>query len=269
MTTTPLAGRLAAEAVGTAVLAAVLIGSGFSATALSGDDAVRLLVNVLASALALGVLIALLAPVSGAHLNPLVTAGAWWAGRRVGGPSGREAAGYALAQLGGAVAGAVLANAMYGRPALELSGRPRAAGHLWLGEAVATGVLVLLVLGLARAGRERLAPVAVAGWIGAACWGTSSGGFANPALTVGRSLSDGLTGIAPGSVPAFVLAQCAGAAAGLALVRLLFGRAAGGRPGTHGATDGGAAERDGVRELPGRRADGTVSRPGRARRTRA
>ncbi|MFD0571219.1 aquaporin [Kitasatospora gansuensis] len=102
--------------------------------------------------------------------------------------------------------------------------KQRSAGHLWLAEAVATGVLILLVFGLLRAGHGGWAPVAVAGWIGAACWGTSSGSFANPALTVGRALSDSYTGIAPGSVPAFVLAQCVGAAAGLALVAVLFGR---------------------------------------------
>ncbi|XCM84048.1 aquaporin [Kitasatospora sp. HUAS MG31] len=224
--TTPLPRRLAAEAVGTAVLAAVLVGSGIRATGLSQDGGVRLLANVLASVLALAVLIALLSPVSGAHLNPLVSAAAWWTERRSGtGLTGRELAGYVLAQLAGATAGVGVANAMFERPFVELSGQERAAGHLWLAEGVATGVLILLVFGLLRSDRGRYAPVAVAAWIGAACWGTSSGSFANPALTLGRALSDTYTGIAPGSVPAFVLAQAAGAAVGLAVVTALFGRA--------------------------------------------
>ncbi|BFV58255.1 aquaglyceroporin AqpS [Kitasatospora sp. CMC57] len=223
--TPSLPRRLAAEAVGTALLTAVLIGSGIRSAALSPDGGMRFLANVLASVLALAVLIALLAPVSGAHLNPLVSAAAWWTERRGGaGLTLRELGGYVTAQLLGAVAGAALANTMFERPVLELSGRQRSAGHLWLAEAVATGVLVLLVFGLLRAGHGGWAPVAVAGWIGAACWGTSSGSFANPALTVGRALSDSYTGIAPGSVPAFVLAQCVGAAAGLALLAGLFGR---------------------------------------------
>ncbi len=217
--------RLAAEAVGTAVLAAVLVGSGIQATGLSRDGGVQLLANVLASVLALAVLIALLAPVSGAHFNPLVSAAAWWTDRRTGtGLTLRELGGYTAAQLLGAAAGTGLANLMFERPLLELSGQTRSAGHLWLAEAVATGVLILLVFGLLRADRGGYAPVAVAAWIAAAAWGTSSGSFANPALTVGRTLTDSYTGIAPGSVPAFVLAQCAGAAVGLALVLLLFGR---------------------------------------------
>ncbi|GAA1088310.1 aquaporin [Kitasatospora arboriphila] len=222
MMTTALFRRLAAEAVGTAVLAAVLIGSGLRAAqpGLAGSAAVG---AVLAPALALGVLLTVLAPVSGAHLNPLVTAAVWWTGRRGGGPSGRELVCYPVAQLAGAVAGAAVANAMFGRPLLEVSGRRLAAGPLWLAEAVATGVLLLVVCGLRHVGRGRWAPVAVAGWAVAACWGTSSGAFANPAVTAGRALSDGAAGIAPGSVPGFVLAQCAGAAAGLLLVALLFG----------------------------------------------
>ncbi|MFJ9519408.1 aquaporin [Kitasatospora sp. NPDC101801] len=225
MTTPSLPRRLAAEAVGTALLAAVLIGSGIRSAALSADGGVQFLANVLASVLALAVLIALLAPVSGAHFNPLVSAAAWWTGRRTGtGPTLRELGGYVAAQLVGAVAGAGLANTMFERPFLELSGRQRSAGHLWLAEAVATGVLVLLVFGLLRSGHGGWAPVAVAGWIGAACWGTSSGSFANPALTVGRALSDSYTGIAPASLPLFVLAQCAGAVAGLGLLTVLFGR---------------------------------------------
>jgi glycerol uptake facilitator-like aquaporin len=226
MMTTPLSRRVAAEAVGTAVLAAVLVGSGIQATGLSQDGAVRFLANVGASVLALAVLIALLSPVSGAHLNPLVSAAACWTDRRSSaGLTPRELGAYVLAQLAGAAAGTGLANLMFERPFVQLSGHHRSAAHLWLAEAVATGVLILLVFGLLRSGRGRYAPVAVAAWIGAACWSTSSGSFANPALTVGRALSDTYTGIAPASVPAFVLAQTLGAGLGLALVALLFGRA--------------------------------------------
>ncbi|GAA1068967.1 MIP/aquaporin family protein [Kitasatospora nipponensis] len=222
--TVPLSRRLAAETLGTGILTLVLIGSGIQAAALSQDGGVRLLANVTASVCALGVLIALLAPVSGAHLNPLVTAGIWWTGRGGGQPlRGREAAGYAVAQLAGAVGGAALADAMFGRAALGPAHQVRQGPGAWTGEVVATGVLLLVVFGLTRGGRQRYAPAAVAGWITAAVWGTASGGFANPALTVGRALSDTYTGIAPGSVPGFVLAQGLGAVAGLGLVRLLFG----------------------------------------------
>ncbi|MEU1503667.1 aquaporin [Kitasatospora sp. NPDC005748] len=227
MTTTaaPLIRRLAAEAVGTAALAAVVVGSGIQAAALSQDGGVRFLANVGASALALAVLIELFGPLSGGHFNPLVTAGAWWAGRRDGsGPTLPEFGGYAAAQLAGAVAGTGLANAMFGRPFIEPSGHGRDGGALWLGEAVATGTLLLVVAGLSGSGRGRLVPAAVGLWVAAACWATSSGGFANPAVTLGRALTDSYTGIAPGSVPGFVLAQLAGAGAALALGAVLFTR---------------------------------------------
>ncbi|WP_406201579.1 aquaporin [Kitasatospora sp. NBC_01560] len=230
-TPAPLVRRLAAEAVGTTALAAVVVGSGIRAAALSPDGGVRFLANVGASALALVVLIELLGPVSGGHFNPLVTAGAWWAGRRDGsGPTLRELAGYAAAQTAGAVAGTGLANVMFGRPFAEPSGQGRDGLTLWIGEAVATGTLLLVVAGLSGSGRGRLVPAAVGLWVAAACWATSSGGFANPAVTLGRALTDSYTGIAPGSVPGFVLAQLAGAAAGVALAAVLFGRFRPGRP---------------------------------------
>ncbi|MEV0191606.1 aquaporin [Kitasatospora purpeofusca] len=226
----PPGRRLAAELVGTALLAAVVVGSGHQADALTSDAGLRFLANVGASAAALAVLITLFGPVSGGHLNPLITAGAWWTGR--GTPAGlplREAVGYAAAQTVGAVAGTGLADAMFGHPVLRLSTVPRGSGALWLAEAVATGTLLLVVTGATAAGRGRLVPALVGLWVVAACWATSSGGFANPAVTLGRALTDGWTGIAPGSVPGFVLAQCAGAAAGLGLAALLFG----GRERTH------------------------------------
>jgi len=271
MTTYPLLRRLAAETVGTAVLAAVLIGSGIRAAGLSADGGVQLLGNVLASVLALAVLIALLGPVSGAHFNPLVSAADWWTGRRTGsGLTGRELALYVPAQFAGAVAGAGLANVMFGRPVLELASEERAGGQLWLAEAVSTGGLILLVFGLLRSGRGRYAPVAVAAWIAAACWGTSSGSFANPALTVGRALSDTYTGIAPTSVPAFTLAQLTGAAAGLALLTTLFGPQTGtdahaAKEGSEGAHAGNQEGREELRAAAGHTsqppASGSSSRP--------
>ncbi|MFC8448443.1 aquaporin [Kitasatospora sp. NPDC057223] len=233
MTTTApsLPRRLAAEAVGTALLAAVVVGSGIRAAGLSQDGGVRFLANATASAAALGVLVAVFGPVSGGHFNPLVSAAAWWTGRRgAAGPGARATLAYAAAQSAGAVAGTGLANLMFQRPVLRVSVQGRDGAHLWLAEAVATGVLVLLVCGLVRCGRGGFVPVAVGGWIGAACWATPSGSFANPAVTLGRVFTDSGAGIAPGSVPGFVLAQLAGALAGLALLPVLFGRAAPGLP---------------------------------------
>ncbi|MEZ0068239.1 glycerol uptake facilitator-like aquaporin [Streptacidiphilus sp. MAP12-20] len=215
--------RAAAEFVGTGALVAIVVGSGIQAVALTHDVALQLLANCLATVAGLAVLIALLGPVSGAHFNPAVTLAAWWSGRRDGaGPGLREVVAYAGAQTGGAIGGAVLANAMFAAPLVAWSTHQRSAPHLWLAEAVATAGLVALIFGLARTGRERLAPVAVAGWIGAAYWFTSSTSFANPAVTIGRAFSDSFAGIAPASVPAFVVAQVVGAAVGLGLVGLLY-----------------------------------------------
>ncbi|MGA5867958.1 aquaporin [Streptomyces cinereoruber] len=220
--------RALAELVGTAALVAVVVGSGIQAAGLTQDSAVRLLANALATVLGLGVLIALLGPVSGAHFNPAVTLALWWTGRRDGtGPTPRDVAAYLPAQTAGAVGGAVLANALFAGPLVSLSTRDRSAGHLWLAETVATGGLVLLVLGLGRTGQRHLAPVLVASYIGAAYWFTSSTSFANPAVTVGRLFSDTFAGIAPASVPPFVAAQLLGAGAGVALAAALFGRTRG------------------------------------------
>ncbi|WP_167348326.1 aquaporin [Streptomyces bicolor] len=220
-----LARRVAAEAVGSAALVAVVVGSGIQATELSRDVGVQLLANSLATVFGLGVLITLLGPVSGAHFNPVVTLAVWFSGRRGGdGPTGRDVAAYVPAQVAGAVTGALLADAMFGRPLVHLSTHDRSAGHLWLGEVVATAGLVLLVLGLPRVGRAALAPVAVASYIGAAYWFTSSTSFANPAVTAGRAFTDSFAGIAPASVGGFVAAQLVGGALGLALVAGVFGR---------------------------------------------
>lgn len=222
----PLLPRLAAEFVGTAGLVAVVVGSGIQATLLTDDVALQLLANSLATVFGLGVLIALFGPVSGAHFNPAVTLAEWWSARRGGeGVGARDAAAYVPAQIAGGIAGSVLANAMFDGALVEWSGKDRSAGNLLLAEGVATAGLVLLIFGLARTGRLRFAPVAVASYIGAAYWFTASTSFANPAVTVGRAFSDTFAGIAPASVPGFVLAQLVGAAVGLALVTVIFQRA--------------------------------------------
>ncbi|MGW0843641.1 aquaporin [Streptomyces sp. NPDC002787] len=223
----PLGARVAAELVGTAALVAVVVGSGIQATGLTRDVGVQLLANSLATVFALGVLIVLLGPVSGAHFNPVVTLVEWWTGRRSGrgegaGVTGREAVAYVPAQTFGAVAGAVLADAMFGEPLVKWSTHERSAGHLLLAEVVATAGLVLLVFGLARTDRLRFAPVAVASYIGSAYWFTSSTSFANPAVTVGRAFTDTFAGIAPGSVAGVVGAQLVGGVVGLALVAVIF-----------------------------------------------
>ncbi|MFF9144426.1 aquaporin [Streptomyces sp. NPDC055051] len=228
MSPASLPRRVTAEFTGTAALVAVIVGSGIRADSLSQDIGVRLLANATASALGLGLLIALLGPLSGAHFNPVVTLSEWWSRRRER-DTGREVLAYVTAQVAGAVAGALLAEAMFGRAPGSWSTEPRAALHLLLGEAVATAGLVLVVQGLRHIGRPQLAPVAVAGYIGAAIWFTSSGSFANPAATVGRSLTDSFTGIAPASVPAYAAAQLLGMLLGMGLASVLYGtdRAAG------------------------------------------
>ncbi|MET7695792.1 MIP/aquaporin family protein [Streptomyces sp. NPDC005483] len=219
----PLGRRVAAEAIGTALLVAVVVGSGIQATELSDDVGVQLLANSLATVFGLGVLIALFGPVSGAHFNPAVTLAAWFTGRHApGGLALRDVAAYVPAQMAGAVGGAILADAMFAKPLVQLSTHDRSAGHLWLGEVVATAGLILLVFGLNRINRASLAP-AVASYIGAAYWFTSSTSFANPAVTIGRTFTDTFAGIAPGSVAPFIAAQLAGAALGLAVVTAVYG----------------------------------------------
>ncbi|MEJ8667815.1 MULTISPECIES: aquaporin [unclassified Streptomyces] len=223
--TASLGRRTAAEALGTGLLVTVVVGSGIQATALSPDIGVQLLANSLATVFGLAVLITLLGPVSGAHFNPAVTLAAWFTGRRAGtGPSPREVAAYVPAQVAGAIGGAILADAMFARPLVRFSTHERFAGHLWLGEVVATAGLILLVLGLGRIGRVSVTPAAVAAYIGAAYWFTSSTSFANPAVTVGRAFTDTFAGIAPTSVAPFVAAQLVGAALGLGAVAVVYGR---------------------------------------------
>jgi len=215
--------RLLAEGLGTGALVTVVVGSGIAAQRLSpGDVGLQLLENALVTALGLAVLVAALAPVSGAHLNPVVTAVLWFDGRgRPGALTARGAASYAVVQTVGAIGGCVLANAMYAVPVTALASTGRDGWRLLLGEVVATAGLVLLVVLLLRTGRAALAAPAVGAYIGAAYWFTSSTSFANPAVTVGRMFSDSFAGIAPASVPAFVVAQVVGGAVGLGLARAL------------------------------------------------
>ncbi len=211
-----LARRASAEAVGTGLLVAAVVGSGIAAQRLSpGDSGLELLENALATGAALVALILALGPISGAHLNPVVTL----ADRLLGGMSTRAAAVYVGAQVAGACAGAIVANLMFELPAVTMSTHTRASTAQWLGELVATFGLVLVVLCVARAGRAETPALAVGAYITAAYWFTSSTSFANPAVTVGRTLTDSFAGIAPESAPAFVLVQVVGASAAIALVR--------------------------------------------------
>jgi glycerol uptake facilitator-like aquaporin len=211
-----LARQATAEAVGTALLVAVVVGSGIFAQRLSPDDVgLQLLENSTATALGLVALILAFGSVSGAHFNPVVTL----VDRLLGGVDTTTAVAYMAAQTVGACVGAMVANLMFDIDAIEWSTRDRSDSALWLGEVVATFGLVTVILGVVRSGRRELAPFAVAGYIGAAYWFTSSTSFANPAVTVGRTLSDTFAGIEPASVPAFVVAQILGGllALGLAL----------------------------------------------------
>lgn len=215
----PLWRRAAAEAIGTGLLVTVVVGSGIAAASLSRDTGLQLLENAFATALGLAVLILAFGPVSGAHFNPVVSLVDWWFGA---GLTGRDIAVYLPAQLIGAVGGAVLANLMYGESAVSWSTNHRSSGHLWLGEVVATAGLILLIFALARTGRANLAPAAVGAYIGSAYWFTSSTSFANPAVTIGRAFSDTFAGIAPSSVPGFIVFQLFGGVVGAGLVALLY-----------------------------------------------
>jgi glycerol uptake facilitator-like aquaporin len=216
-----LARRLTAEAVGTGLLVAVVVGSGIAAERLSpGDVGLQLLESSLATAAALVALILAFGSVSGAHLNPVVTL----AERLARGTTSRDAGAYVAAQVAGACAGAMVANAMFDLPAVTLSDHARSSGPLWLGEVVATFGLLTVILGVVRSGRREVVAFAVAGYIAAAYWFTSSTSFANPAVTVGRTLTDSFAGIAPASVPGFIGAQVIGALAGIALAAYLHPR---------------------------------------------
>jgi arsenate reductase len=214
----PLPRRLLAEFLGSALLAAVVIGSGIAAQELSDDVGLRLLENAAATAAGLFALILIFGPVSGAHFNPVVSL----VDSALGGLDRRELGPYIGAQVFGCVAGAVLANAMFAIAAVSISMHHRASPAHLLAEVVATCGLLLVIFSLARTGRLAVAPAAVGAYIGAAYWFTSSTSFANPAIDVGRMLSDTFAGIAPASVPTFVIAQLAGAIAAFGLIRALY-----------------------------------------------
>ncbi|HEV8298272.1 MAG TPA: MIP/aquaporin family protein [Acidimicrobiales bacterium] len=213
-----LTRKATAEAVGTALLVAIVVGSGIYAQRLSPNDVgLQLLENSTATALGLVALILAFGPVSGAHFNPVVTL----ADRYLGGIDTETATTYVLAQVVGGCVGTVIANLMFDLDAIDWSTHARSSGGLWLGEGVATFGLLLVILGVVRSGRAAAAPFAVGGYIGAAYWFTSSTSFANPAVTIARTMSDTFAGIKPSSVPAFVLAQLAGGAAAVALATFL------------------------------------------------
>jgi glycerol uptake facilitator-like aquaporin len=208
-----LSRRLVSEAVGTALLLAAVVGSGIMAQRLAGGNvAIALLANAIATGGALVAIILAFGPISGAHLNPVVTlADAWRKGI-----AWRDVPWYIAAQLAGAVAGVILANLMFGLPAVFFSHHIRTGAPQWLGEFVATFGLLAVIWGCARSRKEAV-PYAVGAYIVGAYWFTSSTSFANPAVTIARSLSDTFAGIRPDDIPGFVAAQLAGATAATAM----------------------------------------------------
>lgn len=208
-----------AEFLGSAGLVTVVIGSGIAAQELSsGDVGLQLLENALITGAGLVALILAFGPVSGGHFNPVVTV----TDCVFGGSTGRQVAVYLPAQLLGGVVGAITANLMYGLPAINVSTDDRGSAGLYLSEALATFGLVVLIFGLVRAGRVSLAPFAVGAYITAAYWWSSSTSFANPMVTISRTLSDTFAGISPASVPAYVVFQIIGAAIAIPVVALLY-----------------------------------------------
>lgn len=202
---------LAAEFLGTGMLLCAVVGSGIMAERLSGgNNGVALLANTFATVFALYVLIELFGPVSGAHFNPVVTVMLAWRGKMSADDRRALPPLFIVAQMGGAIIGAALANAMFDQPMLQISSHARASPGLWLAEAVAAAGLVFIVM---RAHADKAAAL-VAAYIGAAYWFTASTSFANPAAVVGRMLSDSFAGIAPSSAAAFIAAQFVGGAAG-------------------------------------------------------
>ena len=217
--THPLPRRLLAEFLGSAFLAALVIGSGIAAQDLSPDDTgLQLLYNSAATAAGLFAIILMFGPVSGGHFNPVVSL----VDAAFGGLSRRDVAAYVPAQVAGCVTGAVVANAMFSLSAISISTHHRATPAHLFAEVIATLGLLLVIFALARTGRISTAPAAVGAYIGAAYWFTSSTSFANPAITVGRMFSDTFAGIAPASVPGFVVAQLVGGVAAFGLIRTLY-----------------------------------------------
>ena len=212
--------RASAEFLGTAVLVSAVVGSGIMGSVLSDNLALTLLINALATIAALGVLIWVLGPISGAHFNPVVT-GVAVVRREM---PVLEAGVYVVVQIAGAIAGALLANLMFGLPVIETAQRLRSGGGIWLGEVIATAGLLVVIGAMTRTGRGHLGPVLVPAWIGAAYFFTASTSFANPAVTIGRAFTDTFTGIAPASVPVFIACQVLGATVGAVLTGWFYPR---------------------------------------------
>jgi glycerol uptake facilitator-like aquaporin len=214
-----LTRRLVAEGLGTGFLVIAVVGSGIMASRLSPNDTgLQLLENAAATAAALIGLILIFGALSGAHFNPVVTL----VDRAFGSISSRDAGLYIVAQVVGGCLGAMLANLMFELPAIELSTKGRSSPALWLSEIIATVGLLLVIHGCVRTGRANVVAFAVGIWIGGAYWFTSSTSFANPAVTIARTLSDTFTGIEPSSAPMFILMQLVGGAIAYGLIRLLY-----------------------------------------------
>jgi glycerol uptake facilitator-like aquaporin len=217
--TAPLARRLLAEMLGSAFLAALVIGSGIAAQTLSpGDVGLELFENAAATAMGLATIILMFGPVSGGHFNPVVSL----ADATFGGLSWRDALAYIPAQVAGCALGAITANGMFALAAVSISTHHRATPAHLLAEAIATAGLLLVIFSLARTRRTSMAPAAVGAYIGAAYFFTSSSSFANPAISIGRMFSDTFAGIAPTSVPAYIAAQLVGGACAILAVRALY-----------------------------------------------
>ena len=214
---TGLGRRLTAEALGTAILVATVIGSGIMATRLTRDVGLALLGNTIPTGAILVVLILMLGPVSGAHFNPAVSLMMAWRRQLRWG----DVAPYVAAQIAGGIAGTIVAHLMFDQSALQVAQTVRSGGGQWLAEAVATFGLVLTIFGIVRFRPDSVA-MAVGLYITAAYWFTASTSFANPAVTIARAFSDSFAGIAPSSVPAFIMAQLLGAFAGTMLAGWLF-----------------------------------------------
>lgn len=219
MTRPALCRCLAAEFVGSAFLAAVVVGSGIAAKQLSpGDVGLELMENAVATAVGLFTIILMVGPVSGGHLNPVVS----FLDAALGGIPWRVAVAYLPVQVTGCIAGAIVANLMFARDAVSISTKVRSSGPHFLSEIVATLGLALVIFALARTGRTKMAPAAVGSYIGGAYFFTSSTSFPNPAIAVGRIFSNSFAGNAPASVPTFVIAEIVGGVLGLVVVNALY-----------------------------------------------
>ena len=209
--------KILAEFLGTALLVAIVVGSGIMATELTQDVGLQLLINTIATVFGLAVLILIFAPISGAHFNPVVTLVDLIQGKS----SFIQFLRYAVVQTAGAITGAFLANAMFDQAVIQTATKLRSGSNLYLAEIVATAGLILVINLLVNQKNLTVIPAAVAAWIGSAYFFTSSTSFANPAVTIGRTFSDSFAGIAPECAPKFIAAQILGAIIGLGLVKAL------------------------------------------------